>query len=249
MFMNSVLITGCSSGFGLAIARYFFDRDWKVIASMRTPRADDLPQSERLRVLALDVTDQESIRRAVDAAGPIDVLVNNAGIGLLTVFEGTAMETIREVFETNTFGPMAVTQAVLPQFRQRKAGVIVNVTSSVTFKPLPLLSIYTASKMALTAFTESLALELQQFNVRVCLVAPGRSPETRFRENAQVRMQGTFPEEYADFAQGIFARMGQPSAVTRTVDVTEAVWRAANDPTSPTRIAAGADAVALAESC
>jgi NAD(P)-dependent dehydrogenase (short-subunit alcohol dehydrogenase family) len=119
----------------------------------------------------------------------------------------------------------------------------------VTFKPLPLLSIYTASKMALTAFTQSLALELQQFNVRVSLVAPGRSPETRFRENAQPRIQGGIPEAYASFAQGIFAGMGQPSAVTRAVDVAEAVWRAANDPTSPARIVAGADAVALAESC
>ena len=125
--MKTVLITGCSSGFGLETARYFRDRDWKVIASMRTPREDVLPRSERLRVLALDVTVPESIRQAVEAAGPIDVPVNNAGIGLLSVFEGTSMEAVREVFETNTLGTIAVTQAVLPQFRQRKAGVIVNV--------------------------------------------------------------------------------------------------------------------------
>jgi NAD(P)-dependent dehydrogenase (short-subunit alcohol dehydrogenase family) len=248
--MKTVLITGCSSGFGLETARYFLDRDWKVIASMRAPREDVLPRSERLRVLALDVTDPESIRQAVDVAGPIDVLVNNAGIGLLTVFEGTSMEAAREIFETNTFGTMAVTQAVLPQFRQRKAGVIVNVTSSVTLRPLPLLSVYTASKAAVTAFTESLALELQQFNVRVRLVIPGRSPQTRFGENAQPRMQGGIPEAYAGLAQSVFARMaqsGQSPVITRALDVAEAVWRAANDPTCPVRIPAGADAVALAE--
>ena len=245
--MKTVLITGCSSGFGLEIARYFLDRDWKVIATMRKPREDVLPRSDRLRVLALDVTDPESVRKAVDAAGPIDVLVNNAGIGVLNALEGISMETVREVFETNIFGTMAVSQAVLPQFRQRKSGVIVNVTSSVTLKSLPLLSVYTASKAAVNAFTESLALELQQFNVRVRLVLPGRAPETRFGENAQPRMQGGIPEPYAGLAQSVFAQWRQSSVVTRAPDVAEAVWRAANDPASPMRIAAGADAVALAE--
>jgi NAD(P)-dependent dehydrogenase (short-subunit alcohol dehydrogenase family) len=216
---------------------------------MRTPREDVLPGSERLRVLALDVTDPESVRQAVEAAGPIDVLVNNAEIGVLGALEGTSMETAREVFETNTLGTIAVTQAVLPQFRQRKAGVIVNVTLSVMLRSLPLLSVYTASKAAVNAFTESLALELQPFNVRVSLVLPGRAPETRFGENAQPRMQGGIPEAYAGLAQSVFARWGQSSAVTRALDVAEAVWRAANDPSCPVRIADGADVVALAESC
>ena len=246
--MKTILITGCSSGFGLEIARYFLDRDWSVIATMRTPRADVLPRSERLRVLALDVTNPGSIRQAVEDAGPIDVLVNNAGIGLMGALEGISMDTIREVFETNTFGSMAVTQAVLPQFRQRKAGVIVNVTSSVTLKPLPLLSAYTASKAAITAFTESLALELQQFNVRTRLVLPGQSAETRFRENAQPRLQGVVPEAYADLAQSFLARMKeQPTELTRALDVAEAVWHAVNDPLCPARLPAGADAVAVAE--
>jgi NAD(P)-dependent dehydrogenase (short-subunit alcohol dehydrogenase family) len=251
--MKTVMITGCSSGFGLDTARFFLEREWKVIATMRTRREDVLPRSENLRVLALDVTDPESIRQAVDAAGPIDVLVNNAGIGVLRVFEGTPMETAREVFETNTFGTMAMTQAVLPQFRQRKAGVIVNVTSSVTLRPLPLVSVYTASKAAVTAFTESLALELEQFNVRMRLVIPGRAPETSFAANAQPRMQGGMPEAYAGFAKSVFVGMaqslGQSSAVTRPLDVAEAVWRAANDPSCPIRIPAGDDAVALAALC
>ena len=246
--MKTILITGCSSGFGLETARYFLERDWKVIASMRTLREDVLPRSECLRVLALDVTDPESICRTVEAAGPIDVLVNNAGIGWLNALEGTSMDTARGIFETNTIGTMAMTQAVLPQFRQRKAGVVVNVSSSVTLKSLPLLSVYTASKAAVNAFTESLALELQPFNVRVRLVLPGRAPETRFGENARARMQGGFPEAYAGLAQSILAAwQTAPSAVTRSLDVAEAVWRAANDPSCPVRIAAGADAVALAE--
>jgi NAD(P)-dependent dehydrogenase (short-subunit alcohol dehydrogenase family) len=247
--MKTVLITGCSSGFGLTTAQYFLERDWKVIASMRSPREDLLPRSEHLRVLPLDVTDAESIRKAVAAAGPIDALVNNAGIGMLTVFEGTSMQTVREVFDTNTFGTMAVTQAVLPQFRQRRAGVIVNITSAVTLLPLPLLSVYTASKAAVTAFTECLALELQQFNVRVRLVIPGRAPETRFAESAQSGRIQLGPEAYSGFAQSVFARMAQEaSAVTHALDVAESVWQAVNDPSSPVRMAAGADAIAMSKS-
>lgn len=242
--MKTVLITGCSSGFGLKTARYFLDRNWNVVASMRTPRDDVLPRSGHLRVLALDVTDPESVLQAVDAAGPIDVLVNNAGIGVLNALEGTSMETARDVFETNTLGTIAMTQAVLPQFRQRNAGVVVNVTSSVTLKPLPLLSVYTASKAAVNAFTESLALELRPFNIRVNLVLPGRAPETRFGENARPRMQ--VPDAYAGFKRSVFTEMSQSQAVTRALDVAEAVWRAANDPSCPIRLAAGADALALA---
>ena len=179
--MDTVLITGCSSGYGLETARYFLDRDWNVIATMRTP-SDVLPPAPRLRVLPLDVTDPERIRRTLEAAGPIDVLVNNAGIGLISAFESTSLETVREIFETNTFGTMALVRAVLPEFRERKSGVIVNVTSTVTLRPLLLLSVYTASKAAINAFTESLALELETFNIRVRLVLPGASSETRFGE-------------------------------------------------------------------
>ncbi|WP_035373432.1 SDR family oxidoreductase [Pseudoduganella violaceinigra] len=243
--MKTVLITGCSSGFGLKTAQLFLDRDWKVIATMRTPREDLLPRSEHLRVLALDVTDPNSIRRAVDAAGAIDVLVNNAGIGTLGALEGTSMKTARAVFETNTLGTIAMTQAVLPQFRLRQAGVVINLTSSVTSIPLPLLSVYTASKAAINAFTESLALELQQFNVRVNLVLPGRAPQTKFSENAQPFMQGAIPEPYAALAKNIFEAWGQSTEVTHPVDVAEAVWRAATDPSCPLRLPAGADAVSL----
>jgi NAD(P)-dependent dehydrogenase (short-subunit alcohol dehydrogenase family) len=245
--MQTVLITGCSSGFGLDTARYFLERDWRVIATMRTPREDVLPKSDRLRVIALDVTDPESIRQAVESAGPVDVLVNNAGIGFLNALEGTSMDIAREIFETNTLGTIAMTRALLPQFRERRSGVVVNVTSSVTLRPLHLLSVYTASKAAVNAFSESLALELEQFGVRVRVVLPGRAPETRFGENAQTRMQSGFPEPYAKLVQSVFERWQQAGPVTHSRDVAEAVWRAANDPSSPMRIPAGADAIEWAE--
>jgi NAD(P)-dependent dehydrogenase (short-subunit alcohol dehydrogenase family) len=111
-----------------------------------------------------------------------------------------------------------------------------------------MLSVYTASKAAVEAFTECLALELEPFEIRVRLVIPGRSPETQFRENAQRQVVGGVPHAYADFAQNVFAAMARPSEVTRPVDVAEAVWRAVNDALSPIRIPAGADAVALAAS-
>jgi len=244
--MKNVLITGCSSGFGLEIARAFLDRhDWTVVATMRTPRGDVLPASDRLRVLPLDVTDPESIRHAIEAAGPVDVLVNNAGIGFLNALEGTSMATVRDVFETNTFGIMAMTQAALPQFRARRSGVIINISSSVTLLPLPLLSVYTASKAAVNAFSEVLALELEQFDVRVRVVLPGRAPSTAFGDTARSRMQAGFPEPYAKLAQTAFANLQQEGPITHASDVTEAVWRAATDPSCPMRLAAGADAVAL----
>jgi NAD(P)-dependent dehydrogenase (short-subunit alcohol dehydrogenase family) len=247
--MKTVLITGCSSGYGLETARHFHSQGWNVIATMRTPRADVLPRSERIRVLPLDVTKPESIAATLEASGPIDVLVNNAGIGLFGAFEATPMSTMREVFETNTFGVIAMTQAVLPAFRARRSGVIVNVTSSATLAPMPLVAVYTASKTAIEGFTASLAHELEVFNIRVKLVEPGYAPTTRFTENGGARMAGLIPEAYAPFAQRIFAAMTQtPAAVTTESDVAEAVWLAANDTSGRLRYPAGADAVALAKS-
>ena len=178
--MKSVLITGCSSGYGRATAGHFLAMGWNVIATMRMPRDGLFPASDRLRLLALDVTDPDNIAHAVDAAGPIDVLVNNAGIGLFGAFEATPMSTVREIFETNTFGVLAMCQAFIPQFRSRGAGTIVNVTSSTTLAPFPLVAAYTASKTAIEGFTDSLALELREFDVRVKLVVPGYGPTTGF---------------------------------------------------------------------
>lgn len=246
--MKTVLITGCSSGFGLDTARLFLDRGWKVIATMRSPRNDLLPESDKLVVLPLDVTNEESVSEAVEAAGPIDVLVNNAGIGWLNALEGTPINVTRSLFETNTFGTMRMIDAVLPQFRDKKAGLIINVTSSVTMKPLPLLSAYTASKAAVNAFTESMALELEPFGIAVRIVLPGAAPDTSFGSTALSRLteNGGFPAPYAEYANGVVTAMrASDGPKTRSSDVAEAVWRAATDPSAPMRIPAGADAVAL----
>jgi NAD(P)-dependent dehydrogenase (short-subunit alcohol dehydrogenase family) len=245
--MNTVLITGTSSGYGLETARHFHAQGWNVIATMRTPREDLLPRSERMRVLGLDVTDLESIAAAVSAAGPIDVLVNNAGIGALGAFEATPIATIRELFETNTFGVMAMTQAVVPQLRERGAGVVINVTSSATLARMPLVAVYTASKTAIEGFTGSLALELEELGVRVKLVEPGYGPSTSFTANGQSRMDGLIPEPYAPFAQRIMADFQTVDVFTRESDVAEAVWQAAHDTTGQLRFPAGRDAVALTQ--
>jgi NAD(P)-dependent dehydrogenase (short-subunit alcohol dehydrogenase family) len=227
--MKTVLITGCSSGYGLEIARHFHAQGWNVIATMRTPREDLFPRSERLRVLALDVTKPESIAAALEASGPIDALVNNAGIGLFGAFEVTPMSTVREVFETNTFGVMAMTQAVLPQFRARRSGVVVNVTSSATLAPMPMVATYTASKMAIEGYTASLAFELEDFGISLKLVEPGYGPTTQFSANTGPRLDGMIPEAYASYAQRILAAYAQPEAVTTESDVAQVVWRAVND--------------------
>ncbi|MDE1148185.1 MAG: SDR family oxidoreductase [Azospirillaceae bacterium] len=243
--MPTILITGCSSGFGLETARLFLDRGWDVVATMRAPRADLLPPSDRLRIVALDVTDLTSIARAVAEAGPVDVLVNNAGFGAPVPIELTAPETARALFETNTLGTLAMVQAVLPNFRMRRAGVIINVTSTVTLKPLPLVGVYRASKAAVNAFTESLAVEVASFGVRVHLVLPGRSPETRFGENARPHLRGLDDPDYAPIIQGFMTSVRDSAGpVTHAPDVAEAIWRAATDPSAPLRIPAGADAEA-----
>lgn len=250
---KTVFITGTSSGYGRATAQLFLDRGWNVVATMRQPRPEVFgTPSDRLKVVALDVTDAEgignAIAEAIAAFGAIDVIVNNAGIGAVGAFEATPMTTVREIFETNTFGVMAMTQAVLPLFRERRAGVIVNVTSSVTLARMPLAAAYTASKAAIEGFTGSLAFELEPFQVRVKLVEPGYGPNTQFASNGTARMHGLIPPAYAPFAEPIFAAFARPTAVTTESDVAEVVWRAANDTTGQLRFPAGADALALAQS-
>ncbi|MGC8731903.1 MAG: SDR family NAD(P)-dependent oxidoreductase, partial [Halothiobacillaceae bacterium] len=217
-----------------------------VIATMRRPCEGLLPASDRIRLLSLDVTSAESISAAVEAAGPIDVLVNNAGIGVVGAFEATPMDHVRKVFETNTFGMMAMTQALIPKMRARRSGVIVNVTSSVTLAAMPLAAAYTASKQAIAGFTGSLAHELAAFGIRAKLVEPGYAPTTRFAANTDIPVADLIPEAYADFARPIFASFANPPLTTRESDVAEAVWQAATDGTDRLHYPAGPDAVALA---
>jgi NAD(P)-dependent dehydrogenase (short-subunit alcohol dehydrogenase family) len=247
--VKTALITGCSSGYGLETARHFHAKGWNVIATMRTTREDLFPKSERLRVLPLDVTKPESIASLIDAAGQVDALVNNAGIGFVGALEATSMERTRALFETNTFGTIAMTQAVVPQMRMRKSGVIVNVTSSVALTAMPLASVYTGSKVAIEGFTGSLAYELRAFNVRVKLVEPGYAPTTRFSQNADFNLEDVIPAPYQPFAQPILEAFTKPLMVTKETDVAEAVFRAANDESTRLHYPAGADAVALAKQC
>lgn len=250
---ETVFITGCSSGFGRATAELFLEKGWNVVATLRTPpetRMGGPWESERVRVLRLDVTDRASIAAAVRdgiaAFGGLDAVVNNAGIGLLSAFEATPPETIQEVFATNTFGVMAVTQAVLPHLRERGAGTLVNVTSSVGIAPMPLVAVYTASKFAIEGFTESLSYELACFGVRAKIVEPGYAPGTRFAANTGERLRGLVPEAYAPYAQQVMH--GHAGAkTTAALDVARAVWLAATDGSSRLRYAAGQDAEELAE--
>lgn len=244
--MKTVLITGCSSGYGLETARYFHRHGWNVVAAMRRPSPGILPPSDRIKLVALDVTDPASIAAIIEAAGPIDVLVNNAGIGVVGAFEATSMQTVREVFETNTLGTMAMTQAAIPQMRSRRAGTIVNVTSSVTLASMPLAAAYTGSKTAVEGFTGSLAHELGHFGIRVKLVEPGYCPTTRFAANGAGRIDGVIPETYAEFARPIFDAFAQPQATTQPLDVAKEIWRAAHDESDQLHFPAGADAIALA---
>ncbi|WP_372572642.1 SDR family oxidoreductase [Ruegeria jejuensis] len=248
--MNTVMITGCSSGFGLETARFFLENGWSVIATMRKPDETLLPASDRLTILPLDISDSDSIAKAVEAAGPIDVLVNNAGVGWLSPFEGTSEENLRRIFETNTFGTMEMVRAVLPQMRAKGAGVIVNVSSSVTLKPLPLAPVYTASKAAVNAFTECLALELAPLGIRAHIVLPGQAPTTNFGKNAMALMSASndTPGDYKPFVDQTMAAFmnAEGKEFTFSEDVVQAIWKAATDKTCPLRLPAGKDSVTLA---
>lgn len=242
--MKTILITGCSSGFGLETAKLFQEKGWNVIATMRKPDESLFTKSQNLKVMALDVTNPESIASLVNSLGPIDVLVNNAGIGLLSPVESTDMEIIRSVFETNTLGTIAMTKVVLPQMRERKSGMVINVTSTVTLKPLLLLAAYTASKAAVNAFTESVALELEPFNVKMRLVLPGLAPSTSFAENA--RPTTTSQPEYMPLMNSVFEGFKDVKEVTEARDVANKIWEVATNPDSSMRNPAGADALSVA---
>jgi len=249
---KTILITGTSSGYGKAAATLFLERGWNVVAAMRRPDPALFAPSDRLKLVRLDVTDRASIDRAladaVIAFGAIEVLVNNAGIGLASAFEATPDATVRELFETNTFGTFAMCRAIIPILRRQGGGAIVNVTSSVTLGVMPLVAPYAASKCAVEGFTESLAYELEPFNIRTRLVEPGYGPTTAFTANGGTRMEGLIPPDYEGFAQASFANMADyPTAYCTEAEVAEAVLAAATEEGGQLRFPAGADSKLLAE--
>jgi NAD(P)-dependent dehydrogenase (short-subunit alcohol dehydrogenase family) len=249
---TTVLITGCSSGFGKASAINFLARGWNVIATMRSPKTGLFEDSDRLLTTCLDVTSPKSISDAISEGiaqfGKIDVVVNNAAIGMFGGHEVVTDEVIWQVFGTNTFGVMAVNPAIAPHMRERGSRTIINVTSSVGIAPMPLVAIYTASKYAIEGFSESLAYELGSFGVRVKIVQPGLAPTTSFGANSGPRCDNTIPAAYADYAGRYLKSMEEyPTAYTSAEDVAETVYAAATDGRDKLRYPAGADSVMLAE--
>jgi NAD(P)-dependent dehydrogenase (short-subunit alcohol dehydrogenase family) len=174
---RSVLVTGCSSGIGRALAREFARRGHRVFATARHPEALADLAAAGLSTLALDVTRNASIAAAVAAvlerAGRIDVLVNNAGFGLIGPVVELPLDRLRAQLETNVVGALAVAQAVAPAMIDRRSGVMVNVGSVSGILTTPFAGAYCASKAALHALTDALRLELAPFGIDVVSLQPG----------------------------------------------------------------------------
>lgn len=181
--MSVVLITGCSTGLGFATADVLARKGHTVFATMRNPqRSPELAQQAAqdnlpITILPLNVDSDESVKTAIEQvlaqAGQIDVLVNNAGIGVISVVEESPLELYQRIMETNYFGALRCIQAVLPSMRERKGGLIINISSIAGKLYPPFFAAYSASKAALEALSESLAAEIGEFGIRVAVVEPG----------------------------------------------------------------------------
>jgi NAD(P)-dependent dehydrogenase (short-subunit alcohol dehydrogenase family) len=169
-----VLITGGSSGIGKSIGEFLHQKGFIVYGTSRNP---EKVLNSIFPLVALDVREVESIHLAVaqiiQSTGRLDVVINNAGVGITGPLEEIPMEEIKNNFDTNFFGPIAVMKAVLPQMRQQKSGLIVNVTSIAGYMGLPYRSVYSASKGALELITEALRMEVKSFGIQITNVAPG----------------------------------------------------------------------------
>jgi short-subunit dehydrogenase len=184
---KTILITGASSGIGMACALYFAKQGWNVAATMRNLRAiKELECYSNIKLIQLDVTCKESIKAAIEEVltefKNIDVLLNNAGYALAGAFEATSETDIRKQFETNLFGVMNVTRVVLPHFRKKRGGIILNTTSSGGIITFPLYSIYNSTKWALEGFMEALQYELKSFNIVIKNLEPA-AVRSEFTEN------------------------------------------------------------------
>jgi NAD(P)-dependent dehydrogenase (short-subunit alcohol dehydrogenase family) len=169
--MASVLITGANRGIGRAIATEFAGRGHRVVATARDPRTlADLDVSQRL---ALDVTDDDSVTAAVAAAGDVDIVVSNAGVIFYAAVEATPLAELQRLFSLNTVGALRVAQAVLPQMRARGAGKLMFMSSVLGRVVLPPSAAYAASKWALEALVEALAIEVEPFGIQAALMEPG----------------------------------------------------------------------------
>lgn len=244
---KTILITGASSGIGKTTAKYFQQKGWNVVATMRSPsREEELTQLDNVLVTRLDVQDPASITSAVEEGierfGRIDVLLNNAGYGAYGPLEAFSMESIRRQFDVNVIGLLEATKAVLPHFRAQKSGVIVNVSSvggKVTF---PLGTLYHGTKFAVEGLSEALHYELEAIGVKMKIVEPG-AIDTDFGSRSLDFANDDSMTEYRGLVQtmlGMFEVMGgQPSSPEL---VAEVIWNAATDGSSTLRYTAGNDA-------
>lgn len=204
---KTIIITGASSGIGRETVKYFSKKGWNVAATMRNPSAEtELIKLPNVTLYKLDVTSNESINNAIEQIWTkykhIDVVVNNAGYGLIGTFEGATDEQIYNQFNTNVFGLMRVTRATLPHLRLQGFGRIINISSIAGVISLPLYSLYNASKFAIEGFSESLHYELKQFNIKVKLIEPGPI-DTNFNSKSKIEICTDSLPEYQEYEDGI----------------------------------------------
>lgn len=246
----TVLITGASSGIGRAAAEFFAQKGWNVAATMRSPEKEaELTRFSNLKLYKLDVTDAASIDAAIQSAssdfGGIDVLVNNAGFGADGVFEAMDDAFIRNQFDTNVFGLMRVTRAIIPHFRAKKSGTIIQVASMGGRLAFPLYSIYHGTKWAVEGFSESLAYELRPFNIKIRLIEPG-AIKTDFYGRSRAFVKPDNTHDYDAFVAKCekvsmeSGEKGEPAS-----KVAEAIFKAANDGGWKMRYPVGAPAPML----
>ncbi|OKH33212.1 short-chain dehydrogenase/reductase [Calothrix sp. HK-06] len=242
---QTVLITGASSGIGLETAKIFSSQGWNVVATMRNPDNSTLAQDSKVLCLPLDVTRSETIEPAITAAiekfGTIDVLINNAGYALIGAFEACTSKEIERQFATNVFGLMAVTRAILPYFRGRRQGIIVNVASIGGKMTFPLYGSYHATKWAVEGFSESLQYELRQFNIKVKIIEPGPIKTDFYNRSMSVAQK---PEltDYENYVSKVLPQIQQPGVGSPPEVTAKVIYRAATDNSWKLRYPAGGNA-------
>jgi len=188
-----VLVTGASSGMGRAMAIYLAEQNFIVYAGSRTPeKLNGL--SVNIHPLELDVTDMISVERAVSTIEKIDILINNAGYGLVSTVEDVTEEQMLAQFDVNLFGVLRVCKAVIPRMRKQKSGIIINISSFLGRIGLPLLTFYNASKYAVEGVTDSLRYELEPFGIRVHSIMPGFFNTNFAKDNLITNAQTLSPE-------------------------------------------------------
>lgn len=237
--MTRILITGCSTGIGRASAVELAARGHEVVATARN--VETLADLDVAARLALDVTDDESIAAALDVAGPIDALVNNAGWSISGPIELVPLDGVRRMFEVNFFGTVRMIQAVAPMMRTRGSGVIVNLSSIAGRVGQPLGGFYCSSKFAIEAISEALGYELGHWGVRVVIIEPGYI-ESAFAENATSVGSDVPPyDELERMWAGGRDRLGAANRPGPEI-VARAIAGAIEDPATPLRVPVGDDA-------